>query len=103
VLTAFLVRFIPANLRVLTFAVGIFACLPAVVLFGVQLVLAKNATQATIAALLCSAAALGSLTHASILLAVTSSKNSLLWIANALLLVSLAIGCGGAALSALSQ
>lgn len=100
-LTAFLVRLIPANLRVVTFAIGILACLPAVVLFGVQLVVAKDAAQATIAALLCGAAALGSLTHASILLAVTSSKSGLFWVADALFMVSMAIGFAGLALAAL--
>ncbi len=101
-LTAFLVRFIPTNLRVLTFAIGILACLPAVVLFSVQMMLAKDATQATVAALLCAAAALGSLAHAAIVLAITSSKSGIFWVADALLIVSLAIGFGGATLGILN-
>lgn len=101
-LTAFLVRSIPANLRVLTFAIGILACLPAIVLFSVHMVLAKDATQATIAALLCGASALGAFTHASILLAVTLNNNRLLWVADALFIASLSVGFGGSALRAFS-
>jgi hypothetical protein len=64
--------------------------------------MAKDVTQATISALLCGTAALGSLTHAAILLAVTSSKSSLLWLADVLLIASLAIGIAGLALASLN-
>jgi len=92
-LTAFLVQFIPERRRVPVFAIAALACLPAIVVFIVQLALAKNANQKLVFTLVLTAAVLGSLAHGCILSALVLRKGVFFWIADLLIVIGI-IGLG---------
>jgi hypothetical protein len=89
-LAALLFPFISRERRIWFFSIGALACLPALAICGVQLVLAKDAAQATVFGLLCAASLLGSLTHASIVGALVSENRGLLFMADFQAVVGLA-------------
>jgi hypothetical protein len=92
-----IVRSIPRERRLFTFALSAVACLPAAIIFGVQIALAGNVGTALAWTALFCGSFLGSLTHACMALSASSERRHFLVIADLLIVVGMILSAIGVA------
>ena len=91
-ISAWLIRPIPTTkLRLLTLLAGILCCIPALIIFGIQVTLAPDVRTGLLWASICAGTLLGASALATIAFGVYSGRKGALVIADLLIILSLAM------------